>query len=347
MRIENRKISLDSDPFIIAELSGNHNKSLNDAKKIISKAADAGVDAIKLQTYTPDTLTIKTDKEDFIVKNNKSLWHGENLYDLYSEAYTPWEWHEELIELCKSLNIICFSTPFDESSVDFLEDLDVPAYKIASFENNHIPLIKKVLSTGKPLLVSTGMASLSDLETIKNLVEISKIEHFALLKCTSTYPAQPKNSNLRTIPVLRNIFNCEVGLSDHTLGIGAAIAAVSQGATIIEKHITLSRKNGGVDSSFSLEPIEFKSLVSECKIAHQSLGGIHFGAIKDEESSQCFRRSIYISKDIKKGEIVTKHNIKVIRPGYGLKPKHYSDLLGLKFNENYKRGTPLSWKMIN
>jgi len=347
MRIGNKQISVKSKPYIIAEMSGNHNKSIETAKKIIEQAANCGVDAVKLQTYTPDTLTLDVSYGDFKINNTDSLWNGKCLYDLYQEAYTPWEWHKELMDYSRELGLVCFSTPFDETAVDFLEKLNVPAYKISSFENNHIPLIKKVAETGKPLIISTGMASLSEIEYLVDLIRDIGVNDFALLKCTSSYPSHPRNSNIKTIPYLRKIFNCEVGLSDHTLGIGAAIAAVAQGASIIEKHLTLSREDGGVDAEFSLEPNEITSLVNECNVAHQSLGNIQLSTIKEEKSSMSFRRSIYISKDINKGEELNCDNIKIVRPGYGLKPKYYDKLLGSVVRKDCKKGTPVKWSMLN
>ena len=345
-KINKTKIGLKHKPFIIAEMSGNHNQSLERALNIVEAAAKSGADAIKLQTYRPDTITMDINRSEFMINDHNSLWAGKSLYQLYEEAHTPWEWHENIIKHAKKFNIICFSSPFDETAVDFLEDLNVPAYKIASCENIHIPLIKKVSKTGKPIIISTGMASLSDLDELIQAIGEDSCEKIALLKCTSTYPATPDNSNILTIPHMRKLFNCEIGLSDHTMGNGAAIAAVSHGATIIEKHFTLSRDDGGVDSAFSLEPEEMKSLVFETKQAWMSLGKIYYGATESEKSSMKFRRSVYISKDLKKGQKITKKNIKIIRPGLGVKPKYFELLLGRKINQNVKKGTPLSWDLV-
>jgi pseudaminic acid synthase len=334
-------------PFIIAEMSGNHNQSLERALKIVDAIAETGVDALKLQTYTADTMTIPINTGDFLIEDKKSLWHGKNLHELYQEAYTPWEWHEELFERCKEKGLVCFSTPFDETSVDFLESLNVPMYKIASFENNHLPLIKKVAQTGKPMIISTGMATLSDLEDMVKAAKDNGCRDLTLLKCTSTYPASPENSNLLTIPHLAQLFDVNVGLSDHTLGIGAAVASVALGATAIEKHVTLSRAEGGVDAAFSMEPHEMKQLVDEVKTATLALGRVHYGvSSKQEEKSTIFKRSIYAVKNIKKGEKLTEDNIRIIRPGNGLAPKFFDQVLSLKATGEIKAGAPLNWNMV-
>lgn len=333
-------------PFIIAEMSGNHNQSLERALEIVEAASKAGVHALKLQTYTADTMTLNIKEKEFLIKDKSSLWIGNSLYDLYQEAYTPWEWHEPIFSRCRELGMIPFSTPFDETAVDFLESLDVPIYKIASFENNDIPLIKKVASTGKPMIISTGMATIAELdETVRTAREYG-CKDIILLKCTSTYPASPENTNINTIPHMKDLFNCQVGLSDHTLGIGVAVASVALGATVIEKHFTLSRAEGGVDSAFSMEPEEMKSLVVETERAWQALGNIKYGPTKAEEGSLKFRRSIYVSKDIKAGEVLTRDNIKIIRPGYGLEPKYYDGLLGKRAKVEIKKGTPIKWSYI-
>lgn len=339
--IENIKISPKSKPFIIAEMSGNHNQSLNRALAIVDAAAKAGVDVVKLQTYTADTMTIDCDKEDFIINDPKSLWNGKKLYDLYKEAHTPWEWHKPIFDRCKELGIICFSTPFDETAVDFLESLNVPCYKVASFEIVDIPLIQKIASTGKPVLISTGMATVEEIEEAIKAAKDGGCEDIILLKCTSSYPASPENSNILTIPDMHERFNCEVGLSDHTLGIGTAIASVAIGATVIEKHFTLSRADGGVDSTFSMEPEEMKQLVEEVNKAWQSLGNISYGPTEEEKKSLIFRRSLYVVKDMKAGEILTKDNLRAIRPGYGLFPKYYDEFIGKKVKKDIKKGTPL------
>ncbi len=341
--IESRKIGKSHKPFIIAEMSGNHNQSLDRALKIVEEAAKAGVDAIKLQTYTADTMTIKG---AFTITDENSLWNGRELYELYQEAFTPWEWHKPIFDYAKSMGLIAFSTPFDEGAVDFLEELGVNAYKIASFENTDWPLLRKVASTGKPVIMSTGAASLSDIDDAVNVLRASNCNDMVLLKCTSTYPSTPENTNLVTIPVLQQTFNCQVGLSDHTMGIGAAVASVALGATVIEKHFTISRADGGVDSTFSIEPEEMKMLVTESERAFQSLGNVQFGVQKSEKNSLMFKRSVYAVKDIKKGEVFTKENLRVIRPGNGLKPKYFDIILGKSANYDIKSGTPLTWDIL-
>lgn len=341
IQIASKLIGPTHKPFIIAEMSGNHNQSLDQSLSIVRVAAKAGVDALKIQTYTPETMTLDSDKEDFIVANE--LWKGKSLFQLYQEAYTPWEWHEPIFTLCKDLGIIPFSTPFDETSVDFLESLHVPCYKIASFENTDLPLIRYVASKNKPMIISTGMATIGEIEQLVKVVREAGCEDIILLKCTSSYPASPASSNLNTIPYLKELFQCQVGLSDHTLGIGAAVASVSLGATVIEKHFTLNRSEGGVDAAFSLEPIEFASLVKETETAHASLGSIQLGPTKEEEKSRQFRRSIYLAKDVKEGDVFTKENLRIIRPGYGLEPKYYELLLGKTIKRDMERGTAITW----
>ncbi len=346
IKISNIQVGGNNSPLIIAELSGNHNQSLNRAIAIIEAAADAGADAVKLQTYTADTITLDSSNSDFMISDPESLWHGYNLYKLYQVAHTPWEWHEALFRRCRELGLICFSTPFDETAVDFLEELDTPCYKIASFESNHLPLLKKVAATGKPVIMSTGMATLAELDLAVKTLRDNGCTELILLKCTSTYPADPADSNLLTIPHLKELFQCPVGLSDHTPGIGAAVAAVALGAVVIEKHLTLSRSEGGVDAAFSLEPAEMKHLVEECKNARQALGRISYGPTDKEKNSLKFRRSIYIVKDVQAGDVTSRENMKVIRPGYGLEPKHFENILGKKFVVNAQRGTALSWKHL-
>jgi pseudaminic acid synthase len=345
-KIANRFISRDFPPFIVAEMSGNHNQSLKRALEIVEAAAKAGVDAIKLQTYTPDTMTLDVNTPDFFIEDKESLWKGRTLYNLYQEAYTPWEWHKPIFEKCRELGLIVFSTPFDETAVDFLEELNVPCYKIASFENTDLPLIKKVASTGKPMIISTGMATVAELDEAVRAAREAGCREVILLKCTSTYPASPEDSNLLTIPHMRDLFDCEVGLSDHTLGIGAAVASVALGATFIEKHFTLSRAEGGVDATFSLEPEEMKMLVEETKRAWQALGEITYGTTKKEKKSLKFRRSLYVAEDMKKGDKFTPQNLRIIRPGYGLEPKYYELILGKKIRKDVKKGTPLSWDLV-
>lgn len=329
-------------PFIIAEMSGNHNQSLERAKEIIKIAATTGAHAVKLQTYTPETMTIDHRGGLFDITDKKSLWYGRNLYELYQEAHTPWEWHKPLFDLAKELGIICFSTPFDDTAVDFLETLDVPCYKIASFENTDHPLLKKVAKTGKPVIMSTGIANLSDIMESVQVLKENGCKDIVLLKCTSTYPATPENTNLVTIPVLQQIFpDCIIGLSDHTMGVGASVASVALGARVIEKHFTIRRSDGGVDSAFSLEPDEMKQLVIESERAFLALGEVQLMIQKAEERSKMFKRSVYAVQDIKKGEKFTKENIRVIRPGDGLPPKYYSTMLTKKATRHIKLGTPL------
>jgi len=346
MEIGNIKIGLDHTPFIIAEMSGNHNQSLERALEIVEVAAGTGAHALKLQTYTADTLTLDVCEGEFFIEDKNSLWKGKSLHELYQEAYTPWEWHKPIMERARELGMLCFSTPFDETAVDFLEDLNVPAYKIASFENTHLPLIKKVAVTGKPMIISTGMASIAELDETVRTIRDAGCEQFALLKCTSTYPATLENINVLTIPHMRELFGCEVGLSDHTMGVGAAVAAVAHGATIIEKHFTLSRADGGVDSAFSMEPEEMKQLVIETERAWQSLGTVKYGPTEAEKSSMKFRRSLYIAQDMKAGEILTPVNLRSIRPGLGLSPKFYEMLLGRKVRRNVSKGTATSWDLL-
>jgi len=329
-------------PFVIAEMSGNHNQSLDRALAIVDAAAAAGAHALKLQTYTADTITLDVRGGDFEIADTGSLWNGRNLHDLYQQAYTPWDWHEPIMRRAQQHGMVCFSSPFDETAVDFLEAISVPAYKIASFENNHLPLIAKAASTGKPLIISTGMASLAELEQAVATARANGCRDLILLKCTSTYPATPLNTNIRTIPHLRQLFGCEVGLSDHTMGIGVAIASVALGATVIEKHFTLSRADGGVDSSFSLEPAELAALVQESERAWQALGEIRYGPTEAEQKSLQFRRSIYASADIAIGDLFTPDNIRIVRPGHGAPPYLYQQLLGRVARHNYPCGTPLS-----
>ena len=342
----NIKIGLNHPPFIVAEMSGNHNQSLERALKIVEAAAKAGVHAIKLQTYTADTMTLDIEEGEFYIDEPGNLWRGQSLYKLYQKAYTPWEWHKPIFDKCKELGLICFSTPFDETAVDFLESLDVPCYKIAAFENTDIPLIRKIAKTKKPMIISTGMATVAELDETVRAAREEGCDDIILLKCTSTYPALPENSNLRTIPHMRELFKCQVGLSDHTLGIGVAVAAVAFGAVLIEKHFTLSRAEGGVDAAFSMEPEEMRALVLETKRAWQALGEVKYGYVEAEKNSVKSRRSLYVVKDMKAGEAFTKENLKAIRPGLGLPPKYYDILLGKKVKRDVKKGTPVSWDLI-
>jgi N-acetylneuraminate synthase len=346
MKIGSINIGTSYRPFIIAEMSGNHNQSLKRALEIVKAAAETGAHALKLQTYTADTITLDVGEGEFFIADEDSLWKGKSLYELYQKAYTPWEWHGPIMKRAKELGMLCFSTPFDETAVDFLEGLDVPAYKIASFENTHIPLIKKVAATGKPMIISTGMATIAELDETVRTIRNAGCEQFVLLKCTSSYPASPENSNVFTIPHMRKLFGCEVGLSDHTMGTGAAVAAVAHGATVIEKHFTLRRADGGVDSAFSLEPEEMKTLVIETERAWQSLGKVTYGSTEAEKPSLKFRRSLYIADDIKKGDVLTEKNLRIIRPGLGLAPKHFNIILGRRVNQDVKKGTAVNWDLI-
>lgn len=311
------------------------------ALEMVESAAKAGVDAIKVQTYLPDTITLNSDRDGFVITDPDSLWFGRKLYDLYEEAHTPWEWHRPIFDKARSLGVSIFSSPFDESAVDFLESLDCPAYKIASFEVNHIPLIEKVACTGKPIIISCGMASLADISLACDTARAAGCDQIALLKCTSSYPALPVDANILTIENMRETFGLEVGLSDHTLGLGVAIASVARGASIIEKHFTLSREMGGLDAPFSLEPHEFKMLVEESKSAWQSLGKVSYGSCSSDDANLKFRRSIYACKDIAKGDLFTSENIKVVRPGHGAHPRHYHNLIGMQSPYAFPEGTPL------
>lgn len=346
MRIANQEIGVSSPVFVIAELSGNHNGSLEQALAIVDAAAQAGVSAVKIQTYTADTMTLDSREPDFVIQNEKSLWHGKNLYDLYQEAHTPWEWHEAIFEQCRKQGIIGFSTPFDQTAIDFLEKLDVPCYKIASFELTDIPLLRGVARTGKPVILSTGMATVGEIDQAVRTLRLNDSGEICLLKCTSSYPASPENSHLRTLQPMGEMFDCLTGLSDHTLGVGVSIAAVALGACMIEKHFTLSRAAGGVDSAFSAEPAEMKLLVEEVRKARQALGKIHYGPTEAEKESLQFRRSIYVCKDTKAGEVLSEQNIRVIRPGYGLPPQYYELVVGRRVVCDIARGIPLQWNHL-
>ena len=330
-------------PFIIAEMSGNHNQSLERAIAIVDAAADAGAHAIKLQTYTADTMTIKG---AYQIDDQNSLWNGRELYDLYKEAYTPWEWHKPIFERAKEKGILAFSSPFDETAVDFLESLNVPCFKIASFENTDWPLLKKIAATGKPIIMSTGVSRLADIDESVALLRQNGCSDLILLKCTSTYPASPENTNLLTIPHLQKLFNCIVGLSDHTMGIGASVASVALGARVIEKHFTLNRADGGVDSTFSLEPSELKSLVIESERAFLALGDVQYGIQETETKSSLFKRSIYVAKNIRAGETLTRDHLKIIRPGLGLSPRYFDLVIGRQVKKDVSAGTPLSFDLI-
>ena len=345
-RIADRLIGRNHVPFIIAEMSGNHNQSLERALEIVEAAAKAGVHALKIQTYRPDTMTLDLDEREFHISDSKSLWAGTSLYKLYGEAYTPWEWHRLIFDRARELGIIAFSTPFDDTAVDFLENLDVPCYKIASFENTDLPLIRRAAATGKPLIISTGMATVAELDESVRAAREAGCKELILLKCTSTYPATAANTNILTIPHLRELFGCEVGLSDHTMGVGVSVASIALGATVIEKHFTLYRADGGVDSAFSMEPDEMAQLVVETKRAWQALGQVRYGPTEAEKGSIQFRRSLYVVKDIKAGGVLTRENVRAIRPGLGLPIKYLEQVLGKTVKQDVKRGTALDFGLI-
>jgi len=346
MKIGNIQVGDGHAPFVIAEMSGNHNQSLDRALEIVKAAADSGAHALKLQTYTADSITINHKGGLFDIKDEKSLWKGKNLYELYQEAHTPYEWHKAIFDYAAKLGIICFSSPFDEDAVDFLGKLNVPAYKIASFENNHHPLLKKVARTGKPVIMSTGVSTLAEVDESVKVLRENGCKELVLLKCTSTYPATPENTNILTIPHLRELFGCEVGLSDHTMGVGVSVASVALGATVIEKHFTLDRADGGVDSAFSMEPAEMASLVVETERAWKSLGHVAYGPTPAELKSLKFRRTLYVTEDVQAGERLTSRNLRAIRPGGGLPPKFIDVFLGRVVATAVKRGTPVSWDLL-
>lgn len=346
IRIQGRAVSNSSPPFVIAEMSGNHNQSFERAMAIVEAIARSGVHALKLQTYTADTMTLDVREGEFFISDPKSLWRGHSLYELYQRAYTPWEWHEPIFRRCRELGLIVFSTPFDHTAVDFLERLEVPCYKIASFENIDLPLIRRVAETGKPLILSTGMASLAEIEEAVFVARAAGCRELLLLKCTSSYPASPEHSHLVTIPHMRSMFGCPVGLSDHTLGIGAAVASVALGGVAIEKHVTLKRSDGGVDADFSLEPGEFASLVNETSRAWQALGSVTYGVLDEERPSLIFRRSLYVAQDMKAGERFTPETLRIVRPGMGLPPKFYDVLIGRSIAKNVKKGTAVTWELV-
>jgi len=346
IKIGSVTISPNHKPFIITEMSGNHNQSLERALALVDAAADAGAHALKLQTYTADTITFKG---AHTINDKNSLWNGKELHDLYNMAYTPWEWHKAIFDRAKSKGMLAFSSPFDTTSVDFLESLNVPAYKIASFENTDHVLIKKVIATGKPIIMSTGVASLADLEESVGIFKKMGCENLILLKCTSNYPASPENTNLATIPHMANMFDCQVGLSDHTMGIGASVASVAFGARVIEKHFTLRRADGGVDSAFSLEPEELKALVVESERAFLAIGKVNYTLSEKEKMSLLYKRSLYCVKDINQGESFTIENVRSIRPAEGLHTRYYEELTdgSKKAKVTIKAGTPLNWDLIN
>jgi pseudaminic acid synthase len=347
IRIGNHVISAGQAPFIIAEMSGNHNHSLERALEIVEAAAKTGAHALKIQTYTPDTMTLDLDEREFHISDPNSIWAGTSLYKLYGEAYTPWEWHKPIFDRARELGIIPFSTPFDDTAIDLLESLDVPCYKIASFENTDLPLIRRVAATGKPMIISTGMASIAELDDTVRAARDAGCNDLILLKCTSTYPATADNTNILTIPHMRELFGCEVGLSDHTIGVGVSVASVALGATVIEKHFTLNRADGGVDSTFSMEPAEMAQLVVETERAWNSLGKVTYGATEAEKKSIIFRRSLYVVQDLKMGDVLTQENVRAIRPGLGLPTKYLDVLIGKAVKKNIRRGTALSWQLFD
>lgn len=346
IKIGNIEVGVHHAPFVIAEMSGNHNQSLARALEIVEAVAKSGAHALKLQTYTPDTITIDLDEREFHISDPDSLWAGTSLYKLYGQAYTPWEWHQPIFDRARDLGLLVFSTPFDDTAVDFLESLDVPCYKIASFENTDLPLIRRVAATGKPLIISTGMATVAELDDTVRAARAVGCKDLILLKCTSTYPATAANTNILTIPHLRELFDCEVGLSDHTIGVGVSVASVALGATVIEKHFTLSRAEGGVDSAFSMEPAEMAQLVAETERAWQALGRVSYGPTDAEIKSVQFRRSLYVVQNLNAGDVLTRENLRAIRPGLGLPPKYMEQVLGRKVKQQIKRGTALAWDLI-
>jgi pseudaminic acid synthase len=348
IRIDERPVGPGHRPFVIAEMSGNHNQSLDRALAIVDAAAAAGAHALKIQTYTADTMTLDVDRDDFRISDPNSLWSGQSLHKLYDQAHTPWDWHEPIFARARQQGMLAFSTPFDESAVDFLETLNVPCYKVASFENTDLPLIRRIAATGKPMIVSTGMASVGELSESVAAARDAGCRDLVLLKCTSTYPATPEFSNVSTIPHMRQLFDCQVGLSDHTMGVGVAVAAVALGATVVEKHFTLSRADGGVDSSFSLEPGEMAMLVTETGRAWEGLGHVSYGVQSaQEKKSLAFRRSLYVVRDLAAGEVLTADAVRAIRPGFGLAPKHQEAVIGRRVRKPVQRGTPLAWELLD
>jgi pseudaminic acid synthase len=344
--IADRMVGRDSSPFVIAEMSGNHNRSLERALEIVEAVAKSGAHALKIQTYTPDTMTLDISQREFFIADKSSLWQGKSLYALYGEAMTPWEWHGPIFERARELGLIAFSTPFDATAVDLLEGLGAPCYKIASFENTDLPLIRRVAATGKPMIISTGMATLAELDETVRAAREAGCRDLVLLKCTSNYPATPANTNILTIPHLREMFGCEVGLSDHTMGVGVAVASVALGASVVEKHFTLRRADGGVDSAFSLEPEEMAALVVESRRAWQALGQVSYGPTESEKSSLQYRRSLYVCADMKAGDVLTSEVVRAIRPGLGLPTKYVDVVLGKPVKDDVKKGTPVSWDLI-
>jgi pseudaminic acid synthase len=346
MQIAGRPIGPEHPPYIIAELSGNHGGSLQRALEIVDAVAEADVDALKLQTYTADTMTLDVDRDEFIINEPSSLWYGRRLHELYAEAHTPWEWHEEIFARANERGLVAFSAPFDTTAVEFLESLDVPCHKIASFESTDLNLVRAVAQTGKPTILSTGLATAAEISAAVEMARASGCEDLLVLKCSSAYPTSPKDSNLATIPHLRALTGCEVGLSDHTLGVGVPVAAVALGAVAVEKHVTLSRDDDTVDAAFSLEPTEFAQLVVEARQAWEAVGTVRYGPTEDERRSLWLRRSLYAVEDIPIGGVVTRANVRSIRPSYGLPTIHLDDVIGLRVQHEVPRGTPLSWELF-
>ncbi len=342
-----RWVGRDYPPFVIAEMSGNHNGSLERALALVDAAARCGAHALKLQTYTADTMTIDCDRSEFTIADEHSPWHGRRLYELYEQAHTPWQWHGPIFERAASLGMLAFSSPFDATAVDFLESLGAPAYKIASFEVIDLPLIRKVAATGKPIIISTGMATVAEIDEAVRAARSAGCEQLVLLKCTSTYPARAEDSHVSTVEHLARLFECPVGLSDHTPGLGAAVASVALGGSVIEKHFTLGRADGGVDASFSLEPAEMTALVQETLSAWRSLGRVHYGPTEAEVPSLAHRRSLYVIEDMAAGDVLSTANLRAIRPGFGLAVKHIDVVLGKKVCRDVRRGTPMSWDLLD
>ena len=347
MRILDREIGGRNRPYLIAEMSGNHNRSLQHALEIVDAAAEAGADAVKLQTYTADTMTLNVRQPGFVIDDPNSLWSGRQLYELYEEAHTPWDWHPELMERAAAHGMHCFSTPFDASAVDFLESLDAPCYKIASFEIVDLPLVERTAATGKPMIISTGMATVAEIDDAVRTARTGGCRDLVLLKCTSNYPASAENANIATIPRMREVFECEVGISDHTSGCGVAVAATALGASVVEKHFTLRRADGGVDSAFSMEPHEFRQLREEADRAWNAIGSVCFGPTESETNSLAFRRSLYITRDLDAGDVLTRDNVRSVRPGFGLAPKHLDAVLGLKVRRSIPAGSPVEWVLFS
>jgi pseudaminic acid synthase len=346
LNISGRDIGPGHPVYIVAELSANHNQNFDRAVRTLQAAKEAGADAVKLQTYTPDTITIDSDREGFRIGGG-TLWDGHTLHELYGEAHTPWEWQPKLKQVADGLGMDLFSSPFDATAVDFLEKMNVPAYKLASFELVDIPLIRKMAQTGKPIIISTGMATQEEIEEAIETARQAGATQIALLKCTSAYPAPPDEMNLRTITEMVRLYKVPVGLSDHSMSIAVPVSAVALGASVVEKHITLSRSEKGPDSAFSLEPDEFKLMVEAVRIAERALGQIHFGVSAQEASSRVFRRSLFVVQDMKSGEVFTDQNVRSVRPGHGLHTRHLPEILGKRAARDVERGTPMSWDLLN